>query len=399
MALTKREIDQLNCENRGGKRFRVADDYGLYIEVMPSSSKFWRHRSQGGNSKWVTLGEYPYMSIQKAREKNLLIKRKIQSGELEQEIHKQQKMTFREIAEEWLEKKEGKSRAITEKNKQVARKRLEKNVFDVIGNKTPDDVTPMELLSLLRRIEASGHTETARRVLFLMSNVFRYAFAIGEGVGDPTSALRGALITKPVRHFASIKDPQRIGFLMRAIDAYPYAVVRLAMKLQAYTFVRPGELRMAEWKEFDLHSSSEWRIPEGRMKMKIQHIVPLSRQAVEVIKEMRPLTGHGRYVFPSSRAPAGDRPMSDATVTVALRTMGFSAEEMTGHGFRSMASTLLNEHGWNRDAIERQLAHQERDPVRAAYNYAEYLPERRRMMQWWADYLDGLRNDRNTSEK
>lgn len=291
-----------------------------------------------------------------------------------------------------MSKKEAKSQAISEKNKLIPRTRLDKNVIPFIGGKQPDEITPMELLSLIRRIEAAGHVETARRVLFLLQNIFRYAFATGRGSGDPTGALRGAIISKPVRHFPSIQDPKQIGHLMRVVDAYPHKVVRLAMKFQSYTFVRPGELRHAEWKEFDLNSL-EWRIPANKMKVKVQHVVPLSKQAADVLREMEPITGHGRYVFPSNRAPSGNSPMSDATVTAALRAMGFSADEMTGHGFRSMASTRLNEHGWNRDAIERQLAHQESNPVRAAYNYAEYLPERKRMMQWWADYLDGLRKN------
>lgn len=392
MSLTKREIDQLKCADRGGKRFRVADGHGLYIEVMPSGSKFWRHRSQSGSGKWVTLGEYPYMSILEAREKNFSIKKKIHAGELEEKKDQLPRRSFQEVAEEWLEKKEAKSLAVSEKNKQIPRTRLQKNVFPFIGHKQMDDITAAELREIISRIDAAGHTETARRVLFLLQNVFRYAFASGDGTSDPTGVLRGLIVGKPVRHFPSIQDPKQIGHLMRTIAAYPHKVVRLAMTLQAYTFVRPGELRHSEWKEFDLHNF-EWRIPAHKMKNKKQHLIPLSSQAAEVIREIEPITGHGRYVFPSNRTATGARPMSDATVTAALRTMGFSAEEMTGHGFRSMASTRLNESGlWSVDAIERQLAHQEQDSVRAAYNYAEYLPERRRMMQWWADCLDGLRD-------
>lgn len=177
---------------------------------------------------------------------------------------------------------------------------------------------------------------------------------------------------------------------MRAIDAYPAAVVRSAMLLQALTFVRPGELRHAEWSEIDLEAG-EWRIPAGKMKMRRPHVVPLSTQALDVLKILWELTGHGRYVFPSGRTPSGNRPMSENAVLAALRSMGFEKGVMTGHGFRSTASTLLNAHGWNKDAIERQLAHQESNSVRASYNFADYLPERREMMQWWGDYLDGLR--------
>lgn len=317
---------------------------------------------------------------------------------MEEAKAKQPKKTFQEVAEEWLAKKEAKSLATSDKNKLIPRTRLKKNVFPFIGHKQPDDITASELLEIISRIEVAGHIETARRVLFLIQNVFRYAFATGNGSGDPTGALRGIIVGKPVRHFSSIQEPKQIGHLLRSITVYPHKVVRLAMTFQSYTFVRPGELRHAEWKEFDL-DRFEWRIPAQKMKNKKPHLVPLSTQAVKILREMEPITGHGRYIFPSNRTPSGNRPMSDATVTAALRTMGFSAEEMTGHGFRSMASTRLNESGlWSVDAIERQLAHQEQDSVRAAYNYAEYLPERRRMMQWWADYLDGLRENRSLSE-
>jgi integrase len=191
-----------------------------------------------------------------------------------------------------------------------------------------------------------------------------------------------------VKHFASLTAPPDVAALMRAVDAYPQPVVRMAMRFSALTFVRPGEVRHAEWAE--IHDG-EWRIPDEKMKMKKTHIVPLARQTLELLDELRAFTGHGKYIFPSNRAPRGDRPMSENTVLAALRSMGYTKDQMTPHGFRSIAETLLNENGFNRDWIERQCAHSERNSVRAAYNYAEYLPERRRMMQWWADYLDELR--------
>jgi integrase len=191
------------------------------------------------------------------------------------------------------------------------------------------------------------------------------------------------------RHYPSPKKPEEVGMLMRAIDAYPHDMIRCAMLFSALTFCRPGEIRHAEWSEI---SGAEWRIPEEKMKMRRPHIVPLARQAIELLQKMNQLTGHGKYVFPSNRAPNADRAMSDGTVLVAIRAMGYTKDQMVPHGFRSMASTLLNEHGFPPDHIERQLAHVEGNSVRAAYNYAEYLPERRKMMQWWADYLDELRN-------
>jgi integrase len=232
--------------------------------------------------------------------------------------------------------------------------------------------------------------ETAHRVHQCCGQIFRYAVATGRADRDPSADLRGALSPVTSKHLASITDPVKIGALLRAMDNYVGThVARCALRLAPLVFVRPGELRAAEWREFNL-DGAEWRIPAERMKARVQHIVPLSRQAVEILRELHPLTGSGPYLFPSARTDS--RPMSNNTVNAALRRLGYSTDEMTGHGFRSMASTLLNEQGWHRDAIERQLAHGERDEVRAAYNYAEYLPERRKMMQAWADYLDRLRS-------
>lgn len=218
--------------------------------------------------------------------------------------------------------------------------------------------------------------------------VFRYAVATGRAERDPSRDLIGALAPVIERHHASITEPKAVGALLRAIEGYQGSyVTKCALRLAPLVFVRPGELRFAEWMEFDL-DEAEWRIPAARMKMRQPHIVPLSLQAVAILQDLKPLTGGERFLFPGAMSKA--RPMSENTVNSALRRLGYSGDEMTGHGFRSMASTLLNEKGWNRDAIERQLAHSERDAVRAAYNYAEHLPERRRMMQAWADYLDCL---------
>jgi integrase len=227
--------------------------------------------------------------------------------------------------------------------------------------------------------------------------VFRYAVATGRAERDPTGDLRGALPPPKEKHHASIIEPKRIGGLLRAIDDYEgFFIIKCALRLAPLVFVRPGELRKAQWREIDF-DKAEWRIPAERMKMREQHIVPLSRQAVEILRELEPLTGRGipakpdapRYVFPSARSR--ERPMSENAVLAALRRMGYPKEEMTGHGFRSMASTLLHERGWNHQVIERQLAHAERNAVSAAYNFAEHLPERWKMMQAWADYLDALK--------
>jgi integrase len=262
-------------------------------------------------------------------------------------------------------------------------------VFPWLGARPIGEITGPELLTALRRVENRGVVETAHRVMQNCSQVFRYAVATGRAQRDPTFDLRGALPPVRSNHFASITEPKAIGGLLRAIDVYKGSfITQCALRLAPLVFVRPGELRRAEWAEFDL-DASEWRIPASKMKMRVMHIVPLSAQAVSILRDLRPLTGTVKYVFPGTRGK--DRPMSENTVLAALRRMGYGTDDMTGHGFRSMASTILNEQGWNRDAIERQLAHAERDNVRAAYNYAEHMPERRKMMQQWADYLDGLK--------
>lgn len=245
-----------------------------------------------------------------------------------------------------------------------------------------------ELLTALRRIERRGAIDTAHRSLQKCGQIFRYAVVTGRVSHDPTTDLREALKPAPKQHYPSITDPKEVGALMRAIRGYAGGFeTKCALLIGILTFVRPGELRKAEWSEFDF-DHAEWRISASRMKMKELHIVPLSKQSLAVLKELYSVTGHGRYVFPSVRTSA--RPMSENTVNAALRRLGYTSEQMTGHGFRSTASTLFNEQGWPADAIERQLSHGERDEVRGAYNFAEYLPLRRKMMQAWADYLEAL---------
>lgn len=258
-----------------------------------------------------------------------------------------------------------------------------------LGKRPVQELEAPELLACLRRIQARGALETAHRALQTLSLVFRYGVATGRAQRDPAADLRGALPPVRVKHFAAITDPKTIGALLRDLDGYEGSfVTRCALQLAPLLFVRPGELRQAEWPEFDL-DSAEWRIPAHKMKMRHAHIVPLSTQALAILRELQALTGRGRYLFPGLRT--ADRPMSENAVNAGLRRLGYDQTQMTGHGFRSMASTLLNEMGWHRDAIERQLAHAEKDGVRAAYNRAEHLPERRQMMQAWADYLDALK--------
>lgn len=266
--------------------------------------------------------------------------------------------------------------------------RLERDVFPWLGGRPIAEITAPELLTVLRRIESRGAIEVAHRVKQVCGQVMRYAVATGRAQRDPTADLRGALPPSVENHHGALTTPTDVAALMRAIDAYKGSfIVRCALRFTAWTFARPGEVRKAEWAEFDLDGAI-WRIPAARMKMGREHLVPLSRQAVELLREIQPLTGSARYVFPSARSAA--RPMSENAIVAALRYMGYERGEMTAHGFRTTASTLLNEMGWPSDEIERQLAHAEQDEVRGAYNRAEYLTERRKMMQAWADYLDSL---------
>jgi integrase len=259
-----------------------------------------------------------------------------------------------------------------------------------LGNKPIHTITAPDVLAVLRKLEGRGKIETAHRTKYRASQIFRYAIATGRAARDPTADLRGALTQLNVQHRPALTNPKRVGELLRAIDGYVgQPTVCYALKLAPLVFVRPGELRAAEWSEFHLDGKNpEWRIPAERMKLRDPHIVPLSRQAIEVLEDLRPISS-GRLLFPSLRT--GANPISDATLEAALRRLGYASSEMTVHGFRSMASTLLNEQGYPPDVIELQLAHKERNRVRAAYNQAQRLEERRKMMQAWADYLDGLK--------
>jgi integrase len=302
--------------------------------------------------------------------------------------------TFEAVAREWFAKQEP-NWAKSHSSKVMDR--MEADLFPWIGSRSIANITAPELLACLRRIEGRGAIDTAHRAHQNAGQVFRYAVATGRAPRDPSGDLRGALAPVKKGHFPSITEPERIGELLRAIDGYQGSLtVRCALKFAPLVFVRPGEMRAAEWSEIDI-GKAEWRIKADRMKARVQHIVPLSQQALSVLEEVQPYSGDTRFVFPSERT--WTRPMSENTVNAGLRRMGYSTDDMTAHGFRSMASTLLNEQGWNRDAIERQLAHGERDAVRAAYNYAQHLPERRKMMQAWADYLDTLRASGSGSKR
>lgn len=382
-----------------GKVQKYSDGGGLYLHVSPTGGKLWRmgYRFEG-KQKTLSFGKYPAVSLKDARNRRDEAKDLLAAGidpgarkkAVKAAIKAETMNSFEVVAREWFERY--KDSWVDHHGKKILA-RLENDIFPLIGGKAIGAVTAPELLEALRRIEARGAVETAHRALQNCGQIFRYAIATGRAERDTAADLRGALSPVKSTNFASITEPKDIGALLREIDAYPgNMIVRAALRMAPYVFVRPGELRRAEWAEFSLESA-EWRIPAARMKMRETHIVPLARQMLTILEDLHRFTGHGRYLFPSMRANSA--PISDVTLLAALRRMGYDKDVMTVHGFRSMASTLLNEQGYNRDWIERQLAHGERNTVRASYNYAQYLPERRRMMQEWADYLDGLREGKN----
>ena len=391
MPLTNTTIRNAKPSN---KAVRLADGGGLYLEVAPAGGKWWRLKYRfNGKEKRISLGVYPDVGLKEARERRDAARKQLAAGIDPGEARKAQKATraaldtdsFEAVAREWFAKFS--PNWVASHSDRILR-RLERDIFPWIGATSIANVAAPELLQVLRRIENRGAVETAHRALQNCGQVFRYAVATGRAARDPSADLRGALPPVREKHYPSITDPKEIGNLLRAMDGYEGSfITKCALRLAPLVFVRPGELRRAEWLEIDL-DGAEWRIPAEKMKLRQIHVVPLSNQAVAVLRELHPLTGTGRYVFPGVRT--NSRPMSENTVNAALRRLGYAKNEMTGHGFRSMASTLLNEQGWNRDAIERQLAHSERDSVRAAYNYAEHLDVRRQMMQAWADFLDGL---------
>lgn len=375
------------------KPFKISDSGGLYLLVKPSG-KYWRMDYRYAEKrKTLAVGVYPAISLAIARAKRDEARRLLAQDTdpaIVKAVNKQTKQsaagnTFKAIALEWHTKTSATWAASTAHN---VKRYLEKDLFPWLGNRAIKDIGAPDLLVVLRKIESRGAHEKAQRCREYVGRVFRYAVATGRAERDPSGDLRGALTPVKVKHHASITDPKAIGGLMRSIKSFSGSyITKCALQLAPLVFVRPGELRQAEWKEIDF-DKSEWRIPEHKMKMSETHIVPLSPQAIEILRSIQPLTGDGKYIFPGLRSAA--RPMSENTINAALRRMGYEKDEMTGHGFRSMASTLLHENGWPHEAIERQLAHAERNKVVAAYNYAEHLTKRREMMNWWADYLDEL---------
>lgn len=384
------------------KPYKLSDGGGLYLLIKPDGARYWRMKYRyAGKEKLLAFGVYPIVSLADARERRESARKQL-AGNIDPGAAKQAAKaeraeaatiagdTFEVVARDWMAWRDAKGET-AETTAQKDRWRLESYLFPYIGPKPITEITPIELREALKEAENAGKRETASRAKITAGQVFRWAVLEGRTHTDITASLRGQFTTPKPTHRATITEPTRIGELLRAIDGFTGQFVTLcALKLAPLVFVRPGELRKAEWSEIDLEDAI-WRIPGERMKMKAPHIVPLSTQAVAVLKELHGLTGYGRYVFPSVRTHS--RPMSENTVNASLRRLGYAKDEMTGHGFRSMAASRLNEMGWNADAIERQLAHAESNKVRAAYTHAaQYLEQRTHMMQAWADYLDGLKN-------
>lgn len=379
-----------------GKPYKMADGGGLFVLVNPNGSKWWRLKYRtGGKEKLLSLGTYPETGLKEARDKRDTSRKLLAAGVDPGEQRKAAKAaseeraanSFEVIAREWHAKQ---SAIWVELHASRIMLRLENDVFPWLGSRPIAEVTAKELLATVNRIVDRGAVESAHRVLQNCGQVLRYAIATGRAERNPAADLRGALPPVKQTHLAAIVEPDAIGGLLRAMDAYNGSLVtKCALRLAPLVFVRPGELRHAEWKEFDL-DGAQWNIPAEKMKMREPHLVPLAPQAVEILRELQALTGRGRYVFPSARSP--QRPMSNNAVLSALRRMGFGIDEMSGHGFRAMARTVLDEvlH-FRPDYIEHQLAHAVKDPNGRAYNRTAHLPERRKMMAAWAEYLDALK--------
>lgn len=397
MALT--EVTIRNAKSRD-KEYKIADSAGLYLLVTPAGGKLWRLKFRHfGKEKKLALGGWPAVSLAAARKARDNAREVIAAGgnpALEKQREKARTIadtgnTFAAVAAEYFDKRKRDGEKAWAESTITRNNQLMGQLNPVIGTMPVVALMPADILAAVRRIEAKGNLESARRALQLAGGVLRYAVATARLASDPTRDLRGALTTPKVKHHAAILEPARVGELLRAIDGYAGGIAsRLALALAPHVFVRPGELRQARWEELDLEAAV-WTIPAHKMKARKEHHVPLSRQALAIFATARALASRDDgFVFPSIRTTA--RPMSDMTINAALRRMGYSGDEMTGHGFRAMASTLLNESGkWGSDAIERALAHGDTDRIRGTYSRGRHWQERVEMAQWWSDYLDQLR--------
>jgi len=384
----------------GAKPTKLADGGGMFLLVTPAGGKLWRLKYRiDGREKTLAIGSYPEIGLGEARRRREEARELIALGKDPSREKQREKMraraqaadTFAAICDEYCAKRRKDGAKGWAPATATRSEYLLSLVSGSIGKLPIGEIEPADVLTAIRRIEGKGKLESARRSLQLAGAVFRYAVATARLASDPTRDLRGALTAPTVTHYGAITDAKGVGELLRAIDDYDGSgVTKLALQLAPHVFVRPGELRHADWSEIDLDGAI-WSIPAGRTKMRKPHLVPLSRQAVALFREIHEATGATGYVFPSVRTRT--RPMSENTLNAALRRLGYSTDEMTAHGFRAMASTLLNESGkWHPDAIERALAHGDSDKVRAAYHRGAHWDERVTMAQWWSDHLDMLRN-------
>jgi integrase len=394
MALTDTVIRNAKPKD---KPYKLSDDGGLFVLVAVSGSKLWRLKYRyNSKENLLAVGAYPDVSLKSARERRDEAKKLLASGIDPNSDRKRKAVaasvaadnTFKALADEFIAKRESDGLdAVTIKKSRWILSLLEPK----LGKRPVSEIEPYELLAVLKEIEKRGTHETAKRMRAFAARVFRYSIITGRARHNPAADLGEALISPKIKHHAAILEPKAVGALLRAIEDYDgNSTTKLALRLAPHVFVRPGELRHAEWTEIDF-DAAVWRIPAEKMKMRQEHVVPLSRQALAIFKEGEGVRGHSKYVFPALRTWL--RPMSENTLNAALRRMGYSHDEMTSHGFRSTASTLLNESGkWSPDAIERALAHKDGDNVRAAYHRGTHWAERVQMAQWWSDYLDRLRD-------
>jgi len=380
------------------KEYKLADGGGLYLLVTPTGGKLWRFDYRfNGKRKTLSFKSYPEISLLDARRHRDDARKLVANGADLGEVKKAQKAieqaraeAFKTVTLEWYYQKKPEW---SDNHAERILRRLELDVFPFIGDKPITDIRTPELVELLERV-AVRTLETAHRLKIACDMVFRYAVIKGKSENNPAASLRGVLPTVKYKHMAAPTEPKAVAELLRAIDGFSGSfVVKCAMQLAPMLFVRPGELRAAEWPEFNF-DTAEWKIPGYKMKMKLPHLVPLSHQAISILKELCKLTGSGKYVFPCHRSPL--RCMSENTVNASLRRLGFEKEEITGHGFRAMARTMLHEIlQFTPDAIEAQLAHAVPDRLGRAYNRTQHLAERKKMMQTWADYLDKLKSGTN----
>ena len=389
-------LTDIVCKNTkpSEKARKISDEKGLYLEVMPNGSKYWRMKYRFANKEnRLSFGVYPEVSLAEAREKRDEARKILRNGIDPSQAKKEAKQinklkaenSFYQIANEWHETKKT---GWTPRHAHYVIRRLEADVFPALGDRPINQIKPPELLSVIRAIEKRGALDISHRALQTCGQIFRYAIATGRAEYNPSSELRGALKTPTKTNYSHLKESELPEFFTKLAAYDGFEQTRLAMKLLLLTFVRTGELRGAKWDEFNFETA-EWRIPAERMKMREQHIVPLSKQAIELLQQIKKFSGGYAYVFPNHLNPT--KCISENTLLYALYRMGYHSRT-TIHGFRATASTILNEKGFHADVIERQLAHSERNRVRAAYNHAQHLPERKKMMSWWGEYLDKVAN-------